>query len=344
MQVLDVGEVATITTIWYDTRGAPAEPSAITLTIIKPDGTTVTLNKSNATGTSSLQPPGTLDTWVFTYTVDQGGLWRYDVSGVVNAAPVEQPEGAFLVGVGQPAGPCDPWTTWEDVVACGGTNLDSLNAVQRENIIDTASSILYDLSDRRYAGVCEVTMSLCLACVPCCGGTWGYIGYGSGGYGGCCTCSPSDRIDLGSPVWAAWDVVIDGEAFTDYQVLNRRWLVRTDGLSWPRFSNLADPDAFRVSWAYGRPIPVGGRRAAAQLGRELALACLGSGECQLPQRITSITREGVSFAVLDPMTVVTQGRTGVYLVDLWLEADAKGRRPSPSLFAPSARRDERALI
>jgi hypothetical protein len=328
MQTLDVGELATITTTWYDTLGQPAEPSAITLDLIKPDGTTVVLTKADASGTSSLVPPGTLDTWVFTYIVDQAGLWRYDVSGVVNGAPVEQPSAAFLVGVVQWTGPCEPWTTWEDVAACGGSSIAQLNAVQRENAVDQASELLWNLSGRVYPGVCETTRGLCLSCLYC--------------YPLWCTCEPWNAIDLGRrmPVLAVWDVTVNQQVLpaSAYKLVDARYLVRTDGQWWPQYWDLADPNLMRATWAYGRPIPQGGRKAAAVLASEIAKACVGDKSCALPQRVTQVVREGTSYVLLDPLTTVAEGRTGLTMVDLWLAADKAGRRPRPRIYAPGAPR------
>jgi hypothetical protein len=332
MQTLDVGELATITTTWYDTLGQPAEPSAITLDLIKPDGTTVVLTKADASGSSSLVPPGTLDTWVFTYIVDQAGLWRYDVSGIVNGAPVEQPSAAFLVGVVQRTGPCEPWTTWEDVAACGGSSIAQLNAVQRENAIDQASELLWNLSGRVYPGVCETTRGLCLSCLYC--------------YPLWCTCEPWNAIDLGRrmPVLAVWDVTVNGVVLapTAYKLVDRRYLVRTDGQIWPRYIDMADPNLMHATWAYGRAIPGAGRKAAAVLASELAKACAGDSSCALPQRVTQVAREGTTYIVLDPQSYVKDGFTGLFSVDYWLEADRRGRKPRARIFAPGAPRTRMA--
>ena len=43
-------------------------------------------------------------------------------------------------------------------------------------------------------------------------------------------------------------------------------------------------------------------------------------DCDLPERVTSITREGVTMALIDPQEFIQEGRTGLYTVDLWLNA------------------------
>jgi len=38
--------------------------------------------------------------------------------------------------------------------------------------------------------------------------------------------------------------------------------------------------------------------------------------CQLPRRMASLTRQGVTVTMLDPQTFFADGRTGLYLMDL----------------------------
>ena len=44
------------------------------------------------------------------------------------------------------------------------------------------------------------------------------------------------------------------------------------------------------------------------------------GECKLPERITSVSRQGVSFQVFDPQDFMNEGRTGLYTVDIFLKS------------------------
>ena len=115
--------------------------------------------------------------------------------------------------------------------------------------------------------------------------------------------------------------------------------MRLDGEVWPSSTTqerLLDPNTFRATWAYGRPVPAGGRRAATLFATEIAKLCVDDRTCQLPQRVTNISREGVSYTILDSMNMIAEGRTGLSLVDLWLTADTRGRRAKPGIFAPGA--------
>ena len=68
---------------------------------------------------------------------------------------------------------------------------------------------------------------------------------------------------------------------------------------------------------------------------ELAKACYTDQACRLPQRVTSITREGVTLAMLDPFEMLDKGRTGLFEVDLWLEAVNRAARMRPGMADPA---------
>ena len=60
--------------------------------------------------------------------------------------------------------------------------------------------------------------------------------------------------------------------------------------------------------------------------------------------MTSITRQGISLAVLDPLTLFVDGLTGLPEVDLWVQSVRLGRaRRSASLMVPGRRTMTRHL-
>lgn len=325
MQTLDVGEIATINTKWYNASLAAAEPSAITLTVHPPIGVDIVKTKADmGVGASSDGNAPTLDVWSYSQLVTLAGLWRYDVEGVVDGNAVVLPSGTFLVGVEDRTGPCEPWCTWEEVSACND-GADAASSGQREYAIDLASEILFNVTGRRYTGVCQTTRSLCYACFTC----RPFV----------CTCEPANAVDLGRlPVWGAWDVVVGGVTLdpTAYTIIDRRWLTRLDGDVWPSGGDVTDPDAFRLTLASGHLVPLGGRRAAALFASEIALGCLDDDACQLPQRVNTIVREGTTYVVLDSLKMIEDARTGIPMTDLWVAADAKGRHGKSGAFMPGA--------
>lgn len=57
------------------------------------------------------------------------------------------------------------------------------------------------------------------------------------------------------------------------------------------------------------------------LATQLALACsaAGEGECRLPAKVVSASRRGLDFE-LEPADLMSEGRTGIEAVDLFLLA------------------------
>jgi hypothetical protein len=325
VQHVDVGEPWPIESRWWDANGDPAEPSAITLTIDPPTGATITKNKGDLTGSAQTEGDATLDTWRWLQAWDEAGVWRYTFLGTVDGNPVTE-SGMFLVGeVDASEGPCEPWVEWADVVAlCPSTpNLSTLVPGQIEYLLDVASWTLWALSGKRYPGICSTTRRICRACFTC---------------GGWCVCGVRDTIDLGSrwPVYGVWDVTVDGDTVpaASYSLRAHRWLDRIDGESWPASGDVTDPDAFTISYAYGRRPPVGLVHAAAVFAAEMAKKCVGS-VCAIPERVTNITREGVSYTILDAQRFLDEGRTGVYAVDLALISDREAREDvRPGGYSP----------
>lgn len=129
-----------------------------------------------------------------------------------------------------------------------------------------------------------------------------------------------------APITVVDSVLVDGVPFTNWRLTRSGWLERLDGAAW----NMCN-DSTLVTYRWGVPPPEGGVQAAIRLAHEILLDEIGSDACQLPARLQSITRQGISMAVLDPMDFLRQMRTGLAQVDLWLAAvnpDAKQARGS----------------
>lgn len=173
------------------------------------------------------------------------------------------------------------------------------------------------------------------------GGRWLNISCGS--CGDLCSCSSVSSLALPGPVDSVTSVVIDGAALpTDaYRVDNRRYLLRLDGGSWPTCQDMSAPSepgstatgTWQVSYVYGTPVPSGGQLAAGLLASEFAKALCRDASCQLPKRVQSITRQGVTVAVLDAFDDIDTGHTGIWMIDAWIASVTKPPRPS-RVFSP----------
>lgn len=84
-----------------------------------------------------------------------------------------------------------------------------------------------------------------------------------------------------------------------------------------------------------------GKAAARMLAIEFARLWAGE-DCNLPQRVTSISRQGVSYTVLDPQDFVDELRTGIYTIDLFLKAVNPDKAKNKArVFSPDVARARR---
>lgn len=241
-------------------------------------------------------------------------------------------------------GPCG---TWELDLGCclvsGGFQdpcLGDGTAVPQE-IIDSmtlaASQFMYVATGRQF-GCCTVTLRpLCInQCPTDCTGLsdsgygfpWFPIHQADGNWTNItctqsnCTCVELCEISLPYPVCSIDSIFIDGILVPDseYKVINHNKLIRSkDAGCWPACNNLSLPDTDEGTWSvtvtYGKPVPELVKLAANEFACQLIKKCVGR-PCDLPQRIQSINRQGMSATFLDPMEFMSQGMTGIFLVDL----------------------------
>lgn len=97
-------------------------------------------------------------------------------------------------------------------------------------------------------------------------------------------------------------------------------------------------ESLRVEYTFGSTVTDAAERAVLYLAHQLWLECHpGQGECELPERITQVNREGLSYTVFDPAEYLQQGKTGVPRVDLWLASINPSRSLRPSaVYTPDS--------
>lgn len=126
---------------------------------------------------------------------------------------------------------------------------------------------------------------------------------------------------------------------TEYLIGNKSFILRTDGRVWDLISGVT------VSYTHGVLPPQAGIRAAQRLADELVLSVVDPQNCALPDRVTSVSRQGISYTILDPQNFINEGRTGIYEIDMFLHAaNPTKARKRPRVFSPdlpSGRRTKR---
>lgn len=252
-----------------------------------------------------------------------------------------------------PATECFAWASYEDLPeSAAGMH----PAADWCGYLALATDVLWAATGRRWRGESRTEQVALRAAPPRAGeGSWPYHGsWGSCGcYGG--------LTAAGAPWWRPWpyshfepaavrlprpdvtaitSVLLDGAVFTGW-ALDGSWLARTDGGTWP-----VCRDRATVTYTFGRTPPDAGRIAAVELAVELgrATACNPDRACQLPKRLQSITRQGITYVALDNLEFLDKGLTGLTSVDLWIRSvNPKGRAQAATAWSPDLPRARRKV-
>lgn len=165
--------------------------------------------------------------------------------------------------------------------------------------------------------------------------------YSTGGACGCasaCQCSPP-QIPLPPVVDSITSVQIDGVVLdpSAYQ-LQRGYLVRMDGQSWPFNQDLSKPlgqvNTWGVTYQEGEAVPADLQDAAGLYACQVG-AALSGGSCQLPNRVQSVTRQGVTIDYINADDYLDKGRTGYEIVDsVIVTYNPKGLQQRPRFLSP----------
>lgn len=198
---------------------------------------------------------------------------------------------------------CANWIDADDLDGAIGT------PEQRAEAATVASELLYRRSGHRWPGVCVATFRPTHRCPGEC---------------------PGHTIDLALPIVSVVEVLIDGVALTsgEYEVREGRYLVRMPDADtpdvprrWPcrQIENLptTEDGTWSITVEYGGAPPASGVRAARTLATELAKAAAGD-DCRLPDSVTNVVREGLTYSIEPIDSAVESGRFGLADVDLFL--------------------------
>lgn len=121
-------------------------------------------------------------------------------------------------------------------------------------------------------------------------------------------------------------VKVDGVALAvgDWLLYDRRLLVRARGESWPLCQHLdlpdTEPGTWSVTYESGTPVTDSAKLAARAYGCQLVKLLTGATGCVLPERTTTVSRQGVTITRGSLKESLDDGRTGISVVDGWLAA------------------------
>lgn len=240
---------------------------------------------------------------------------------------------------------------------CCSLDLNTVDPALRDRAARWAAGFLWTATGKQYGG-CPKTYRPCReGCAPttnCCGGFSGpavrSVPWRAGGSldwvnlscGTCtkgCQCSAVSEVYL-SDVDQVLNVRIDG---VDYDpcsmvaVYDRSRIVRTDGGAWPvcqQLDRVDGPGTWSLTVLQGLCVPDGGDWVTGTLMCEFLKSCLKRDDCQLPRRLQTITRQGVTIGFNDRFENLGIMRTGIWEIDAWIEESRYVGAATPSIISP----------
>ena len=235
-------------------------------------------------------------------------------------------------------GPCTPW----DVIWPESCDLSTASPATTGYAVQAATEVLWSLTGQHF-GLCTVTLRPCrreCSEVPWPGTQWPAISPGqtypmptwiNGEWlnltcGVClqgCSCATISEAVLPAPVYDIVQVMLDGSPMVtgSYRVDDYRLLVRIDGDTWPVCNDLTKNDTEVGTWSvtarFGEPPTALASIALGELACEFKRALAGE-DCQLPQNVQSLVRQGVSITFADPNQALELGLTNLRFTDMFI--------------------------
>lgn len=216
---------------------------------------------------------------------------------------------------------CSPWATYDDLSAADQA---LAGAADWDAALLTAAEILYWLTGQQWTGGgCRTEETFSDYACSC--------GAPRASWGWCWSCATPLRLRLRHDQRVQVEQVTAGGQLLDpaaYYV-DGEWLTAANCAGWTPCVTVV------AVYSWGAPPPAAARDAVIELGRELLKSRLRLPGCKLPERVTTVTRQGVTMTMLDAQDFLRAGRTGFYYVDLLLAAvNPRGLRRRASVWSP----------
>jgi hypothetical protein len=101
-----------------------------------------------------------------------------------------------------------------------------------------------------------------------------------------------------------------------YRLTKSGWAERTDGAGW---ALCGETGPTTIHYDKGQAPPAGGITACVNLAIEFVRSWCGDQGCAIPPNASTVTRQGITVT-MDPSGFLKEQRTGVTIVDLWIES------------------------
>ncbi len=224
---------------------------------------------------------------------------------------------------------------------------NEVDVAKMQAAVDAAVRVLWSLTGERYACCPRVARPCPSDCeTPTMwtpgsgwvavldGGVWRNIGCGCGGT---CTARGPMVVHLPGPICEITEVRID-DAILDppgYKQEGDR-LYRV-GTVWPEQdlqAPLGEDGTWSVQYLTGTPPPAGAAAMVGVIALDFWKVCT-TGKCEVPRRVQTVQRQGVTFQLPDISEIIDKGSTGIPLVDMWIASvNPYKHRQRPSVLSP----------
>jgi hypothetical protein len=235
-----------------------------------------------------------------------------------------------------------------------------------------ASEVLYNLSGKQFTGNCGPVTIRPVARPENAdtrawvfqGGGWGY-GWGASMIGNLgmppvVSLYAEDLppyIELYDyPVNRILEVKINGVVIPpiEYELREFKWLIRklptpsyvaTEMWGWPtsqvQYLDDTEENTFSVTYEFGQDPGVMGRMACKAMAENILSPLLGDAN-KYPERLTTVTRQGVTAQIASVIDIMKNGGTGIRTVDQWiLSVNPQKLRKRPVVSSPDIGRNSR---
>jgi hypothetical protein len=222
----------------------------------------------------------------------------------------------------------------DDKCAC---ELDPVtDAALIEQVIDSASDIMYVLSEGRITGICTKTVRPYggVGCAPI--GFWGSVQNGrDASEFGWTQHRGVSVIPLRGPRTDIVEVLIDGDVVpaSEYGLLdNSFFYFKTLGMptSQDLTKAISEDGTFEITFRFGNPIDYVTTQGAIELACELALEAVGK-ESRLPKGTTGANIQGASVSLAE---MDDDDREGLPRLSRWLNVYVPRQRERSAVWSP----------
>jgi hypothetical protein len=334
---------------WYDDAGNLIDMTAATFLVqvsLSDDLSASLITKAAGITGAATAPNMTVQWSAGELSVLSSGRWYFHATATVGGVVYTMSDFLYIEGDTIRLGPCETWVTASDLQDCAAQLPAGAEACDLQLAAQYATENLWRFSGRQYGGLCVDRVRPCIGVNCLYDGVVTLDGL-SNGYRYSYPSIPTRRsgewrniplcaggrchlpcIVLPGPVHSILQVLVDGVVLdpSRYEIAGHRQLCRTDGDKWPCHQDMSldatETGTFEVTWTRGTPVPDVAKRMARiyALRRLLPMICEANDCNPAAENVEIMSADGVTVDFLDTNDETRHMRTGIPVVDEWLNS------------------------